>query len=126
MSVLCWCAGLVQFVDLNPEVSSFQRHFVNEVKRCEEMERKLRYIESEESSRYIYIFIIKIIFFPIRKRICLLMFSAYDDIQQHLLIFDRNGHNDAKQSATSKLILGTFFPFMFFIVIVARNLNLRC
>jgi len=39
--------GLAQFVDLNPEVSSFQRQFVGEVKRCEEMERKLRYIESE-------------------------------------------------------------------------------
>ena len=34
--------GLVQFVDLNPDVSSFQRKFVAEVKRCEEMERKLR------------------------------------------------------------------------------------
>jgi hypothetical protein len=66
-------------VDLNPEVSSFQRHFVNEVKRCEEMERKLRYIESEEGSRYTYIFIINYFFFPIRKRICLLLFSAWDD-----------------------------------------------
>ena len=39
--------GLVQFVDLNPEISSFQRKFVSEVKRCEEMERKLRYIQRE-------------------------------------------------------------------------------
>ncbi|TRY71734.1 hypothetical protein TCAL_03410, partial [Tigriopus californicus] len=39
--------GLVQFVDLNPEVSSFQRKFVSEVKRCEEMERKMRYIQKE-------------------------------------------------------------------------------
>ena len=39
--------GLVQFVDLNPDVSSFQRKFVGEVKRCEEMERKLRYIQRE-------------------------------------------------------------------------------
>jgi len=39
--------GLAQFVDLNPDVSAFQRQFVGEVKRCEEMERKLRYIESE-------------------------------------------------------------------------------
>ena len=39
--------GLVQFVDLNPDVSSFQRKFVAEVKRCEEMERKLRYIQRE-------------------------------------------------------------------------------
>ena len=27
---------------LNPEVNAFQRYFVNEVRRCEEMERKLR------------------------------------------------------------------------------------
>jgi hypothetical protein len=35
-------SGLAQFVDLNPDVSAFQRQFVAEVKRCEEMERKLR------------------------------------------------------------------------------------
>jgi len=39
--------GLVQFVDLNPDVSNFQRQFVGEVKRCEELERKLRFIERE-------------------------------------------------------------------------------
>ena len=39
--------SLLQFVDLNPDVSGFQRKFVNEVKRCEEMERKLRYLQRE-------------------------------------------------------------------------------
>ena len=39
--------GLVQFVNLNPDVSVFQRKFVAKVKRCEELERKLRYIERE-------------------------------------------------------------------------------
>ncbi|WAQ95685.1 VPP1-like protein [Mya arenaria] len=39
--------GLVQFKDLNPDVNAFQRKFVNEIMRCEEMERKLRYIEKE-------------------------------------------------------------------------------
>lgn len=39
--------GLVQFKDLNAEVNAFQRKFVSEIMRCEEMERKLRYIEKE-------------------------------------------------------------------------------
>lgn len=32
---------------MNPDVNAFQRKFVNEVRRCDEMERKLRYIEAE-------------------------------------------------------------------------------
>ncbi|XP_017792511.1 PREDICTED: V-type proton ATPase 116 kDa subunit a [Habropoda laboriosa] len=39
--------GTVQFRDLNQDVNYFQRKFVNEVRRCDEMERKLRYIEAE-------------------------------------------------------------------------------
>ena len=34
--------GAVQFIDLNPDASSFQRQFVGDVKRCEEIERMLR------------------------------------------------------------------------------------
>ncbi|NXR85630.1 VPP1 ATPase, partial [Hypocryptadius cinnamomeus] len=34
--------GKVQFRDLNPDVNVFHRKFVNEVRRCEEMDRKLR------------------------------------------------------------------------------------
>lgn len=39
--------GLVQFKDLNPDVNAFQRKFINEVRRCDEMQRKLRYLEKE-------------------------------------------------------------------------------
>ncbi|KAK3106642.1 hypothetical protein FSP39_024341 [Pinctada imbricata] len=39
--------GLVQFRDLNPDAVAFMRKFVNEVRRCDEMERKLRFLEKE-------------------------------------------------------------------------------
>ncbi|XP_037946314.1 V-type proton ATPase 116 kDa subunit a1-like [Teleopsis dalmanni] len=39
--------GCVQFRDLNNNVNAFQRKFVTEVRRCDELERKIRYIEAE-------------------------------------------------------------------------------
>ncbi|KAL7727761.1 hypothetical protein ACLKA6_008092 [Drosophila palustris] len=39
--------GSVQFRDLNCNVNIFQRKFVTEVRRCDELERKIRYIETE-------------------------------------------------------------------------------
>nr|XP_020008582.1 V-type proton ATPase 116 kDa subunit a-like [Castor canadensis] len=39
--------GLVQFKDLNANVNSFQRKFVNEVRRCESLERILHFLEDE-------------------------------------------------------------------------------
>ncbi|XP_055384995.1 V-type proton ATPase 116 kDa subunit a 1 [Condylostylus longicornis] len=39
--------GAVQFRDLNSGVNVFQRKFVSEVRRCDELDRKLRYIEAE-------------------------------------------------------------------------------
>ncbi|KAJ0084265.1 hypothetical protein Patl1_30781 [Pistacia atlantica] len=39
--------GLVQFRDLNADKSPFQRTFVNQVKRCGEMSRKLRFVKEQ-------------------------------------------------------------------------------
>jgi V-type H+-transporting ATPase subunit a len=38
---------MYEILQLNGDVNYFQRKFVNEVRRCDEMERKLRYIEAE-------------------------------------------------------------------------------
>ena len=39
--------GLVQFRDLNPDRGAFQRTYSNQVKRCDEMLRKLRYFSEQ-------------------------------------------------------------------------------
>lgn len=39
--------GQLQFIDLNKDVSAFQRDFVQEVRRCDDMERKLRFLQDE-------------------------------------------------------------------------------
>ncbi|XP_047315253.1 V-type proton ATPase subunit a1 [Impatiens glandulifera] len=39
--------GLLQFRDLNADKSPFQRTFVNQVKRCTEMSRKLRFLKDQ-------------------------------------------------------------------------------
>lgn len=39
--------GLIEFRDLNEEVSAFQRSFVGDVRRFDEIERKLRYLKSQ-------------------------------------------------------------------------------
>ncbi|KAJ5071555.1 v-type proton atpase subunit a [Anaeramoeba ignava] len=40
-------AGLIQFVDLNSHINSFQRPKVQEIKQCTEIERKLAFIEKQ-------------------------------------------------------------------------------
>lgn len=39
--------GCFQFTDLNPELTPFQRRFVSYIKRCDEIERKIRYVSAE-------------------------------------------------------------------------------
>ncbi|KAK0397677.1 hypothetical protein QR680_002214 [Steinernema hermaphroditum] len=39
--------GLAQFKDLNPNATVFQRNFVKNVRRCDEIEKSLRFIERE-------------------------------------------------------------------------------
>ncbi|NXU45257.1 VPP3 ATPase, partial [Drymodes brunneopygia] len=39
--------GLLEFRDLNPKVSPFQRRFVGEVRRCEEMEKTFTFLQQE-------------------------------------------------------------------------------
>lgn len=39
--------GVIQFTDLNPELTPFQRRYVSFVKRCDELERKLRFFANE-------------------------------------------------------------------------------
>ncbi|XP_037536338.1 V-type proton ATPase 116 kDa subunit a [Nematolebias whitei] len=39
--------GLVEFRDLNPNVNAFQRKYISEIKKCEEMERILGYLLRE-------------------------------------------------------------------------------
>ena len=39
--------GCFQFTDLNPELTPFQRRYVAFVKRCDEIERKIRYVNWE-------------------------------------------------------------------------------
>ncbi|XP_042326284.1 V-type proton ATPase 116 kDa subunit a isoform X2 [Sceloporus undulatus] len=46
--------GLVQFRDLNVNVNSFQRKFVNEVRRCESLERILRFLEIEMGDEILF------------------------------------------------------------------------
>ncbi|NXE99126.1 VPP3 ATPase, partial [Menura novaehollandiae] len=39
--------GLLEFRDLNPKVSPFQRRFVGEVRRCDEMEKTFSFLQQE-------------------------------------------------------------------------------
>lgn len=39
--------GLVEFHDLNESMNAFQRQFATEIRRCDELERKLRFFEHE-------------------------------------------------------------------------------
>ncbi len=37
--------GIIQFTDLNPLLTPFQRRYIKEIQRCDDIERRIRYIE---------------------------------------------------------------------------------
>lgn len=39
--------GCIQFTDLSPDLTPFQRRYVSYIKRCDEIERKIRYLHGE-------------------------------------------------------------------------------
>lgn len=39
--------GVIQFTDLNPDLTPFQRRYVAFIKKCDEIERKIRYVNGE-------------------------------------------------------------------------------
>ncbi|KAJ3041171.1 H(+)-transporting V0 sector ATPase subunit a [Rhizophlyctis rosea] len=39
--------GQIQFRDLNPDTNAFQRAFVNEIRRLDDMDRKIRYLKAQ-------------------------------------------------------------------------------
>merc|ERR1712142_1406640 len=39
--------GVLQFRDLNADINSFEKKFVRDVRRCEEMERQVKFINEE-------------------------------------------------------------------------------
>ncbi|KAJ3067556.1 H(+)-transporting V0 sector ATPase subunit a [Podochytrium sp. JEL0797] len=45
--------GLIQFRDLNPDVNAFQRTFVNDIRRLDDMERKLRFLKGQVDKAHI-------------------------------------------------------------------------
>ena len=56
-TVINWRLAETQFsfLQLNAGVNAFQRKFVSEVRRCDELERKLRYIEAEVNKENLHI-----------------------------------------------------------------------
>lgn len=47
--------GLLQFKDLNPDVNAFQRSFVQEIRRLDEMERKARFLSLQCEKAHIHV-----------------------------------------------------------------------
>lgn len=45
----------LRLLQLNSEMNVFQRKFVSEVRRCDELERKLRYIQAEVHKDHVHV-----------------------------------------------------------------------
>jgi len=70
--------GLIEFRDVKPDVSAFQRNFLNKVRRCNEMEGEIRFFEHQLSAevkdmmagkKWIYQFF-KMVYGRRKQRVC--------------------------------------------------------
>uniref|UniRef100_A0A674B6N2 V-type proton ATPase subunit a n=1 Tax=Salmo trutta TaxID=8032 RepID=A0A674B6N2_SALTR len=109
--------GLVQFKDLNPGTVAFQRRFVKEVKKCEEMERILRFLENEVVKSNIPIpagFTSETIPLP---RDVLDLESSFDKLEQELKEINSN-RDTLRQNFTQLMeinhLLKVFDAFLFY------------
>uniref|UniRef100_A0A673GRR8 V-type proton ATPase subunit a n=1 Tax=Sinocyclocheilus rhinocerous TaxID=307959 RepID=A0A673GRR8_9TELE len=100
--------GLVQFKDLNPGVAAFQRRFVKEVKKCEEMERILRYLEKEMVKSNIVIAATKEKEMVPCARDVLELESTFEKLEQELREINRN-HAALRQNLIELMDIDSLF-----------------
>eukprot|EP00271_Cylindrocystis_brebissonii_P001270 TRINITY_DN1157_c2_g1_i1.p1 TRINITY_DN1157_c2_g1~~TRINITY_DN1157_c2_g1_i1.p1 ORF type:complete len:820 (-),score=206.26 TRINITY_DN1157_c2_g1_i1:844-3303(-) len=90
--------GLLQFKDLNPDKSPFQRTYANQVKRCSEMARKLRFITDQTGKAGI----------PIRSRSAVDDVVDFDELEVKLAdleseLLEVNGNNEKLERSKNEL-----------------------
>jgi len=88
-------AGIAEFRDLNPDVHIFQRKFISELRRCEELERQLRYIETEVRKEKINVIELDVEQYPLSpKPKDIINFEAqFEKIENEILELSKNSVN---------------------------------